>query len=233
MKVSLIIPFKNEEDYAALTLQRVLSFFATHAINYEIIAVDDSTDATWDILQRFESEHQHIFAVKGGTPSGYGKAIKKGFRAATGDILIPFNGDCSDSLEDVIKFVALIERGNDMVFGSRYMRGASVTGAPASKQLLSKVGNRFLQVLFQTSCSDLTNSFKAYKRNVIEDLTLTSNGYTIVIETALKSILKKHTYTTIPVSWSGREHGVSKMSILKAMVNYLVTAFKIRLGNYE
>ncbi|MGB3514564.1 MAG: glycosyltransferase family 2 protein [Microcoleaceae cyanobacterium] len=233
MKTSLIIPFKNEVAYARITMEKVYAYLSEREIDFELVAVDDSTDETWEILQSFEGEHQNVVAVKGGEPPGYGKALRKGFSVATGDIIIPFNGDFCDSLDDVISYIKLIENGNDMVFGSRFMTGAKVNDSSVTKDFLSQLGNIFLQLLFQTNCSDLTNSFKAYRRKVLDEIKPTADGYNIVIEIPLKGILKKYKYTTIPVIWSGRKHGRSKMSVIKSILTYLFTAFRIRFESIK
>lgn len=228
MKTSLIILFKNEVEYVETTMRTAYTYLSKREIDFELVAVDDSTDGTWEILQSFERLHQNVVTVKGGEPPGYGRALQKGFSVAAGDILIPFNGDLSDSLDDVSAYIQLIESGYDMVFGSRFMAGAKVTDSTAIKGIVSKLGNTFLQILFRTNCSDVTNSFKAYRRDVLAELNPTSNGYNIGMELALKGILKKYTYTTIPVSWAGRKYGRSKMSMMKSIPRYLSTSLRIR-----
>jgi dolichol-phosphate mannosyltransferase len=229
MKTSLIIPFKNEVEYAETTMSTAYEYLFKREIEFELVAVDDSSDGTWNILKSFESLHQNVVAVRGGDPPGYGKALQKGFSVATGDIIIPFNGDLSDSLDDVISYIHLIEDGYEMVFGSRFMAGAKVTGSTAVKGIVSQLGNGFFQILFRTNCSDITNSFKAYRRRVLEDINPTANGYNIGMEIALKGIIKKYKYTTIPVAWSGRKYGRSKMSIIKSIPMYLSTALNYYL----
>ena len=228
MKTSLIILFKNEAAYADMTMKKAYAYLSEHQINFEIIAVDDSTDKTWEILKSFEQLHHNVVVVKGGNPSGYGKALRKGFSIATGDIFIPFNGDLSDSLDDVLSYIQLIENGYEMVFGSRFMAGAKITDSTAVKGFVSQLGNSFLQLLFRTNCSDITNSFKAYRRIVWQEIKPTSDGYNIGMEVALKGLLKKYKYTTIPVNWSGRKYGRSKMSIMKSIPTYLSTALRVR-----
>ena len=230
MKVSLIIPFKNEIEYAQLTMSTVYTYLTEHRIEFEIIVVDDSTDGTWDVLQTFASSYQNISILKGEKPSGYGKALQKGFNVATGDILIPFNGDLSDSLDDVLSYIHLIRNGGyDMVFGSRFMVGSKVENSIAAKESISLLGNKFAQILFNSDCNDLTNSFKAYKMEVLKEISPKADGYQIGIEIALNAILKKYKYTTIPIAWSERKYGRSKMSIIRSIPIYLYTVFKIRL----
>jgi len=228
MKTSLIIPFKNEVEYAEMTMSTAHTYLSEREIDFELVAVDDSSDGTWEILQSYEKLHPNVVAVKGGDPPGYGKALQTGFRVAKGEILVPFNGDLSDSLADVIAYIRLIEDGYEMVFGSRFMVGANVTDATAVKGALSRLGNGFLQVLYQTNCSDVTNSFKAYRRKVLEEIEPNTNGYNIGMEIALKGIRKQYKYTTIPVAWAGRKYGRSKMSMMKSIPTYLSTALRIR-----
>ena len=118
-----------------------------------------------------------------------------------------------------------------MVFGSRFMAGAEVTDATAMKSGVSRLGNLFLQLLFLTSCSDITNSFKAYRREVLAAIQPTARGYQISMEIALIGIRSGYPYTTIPVAWAGRKYGRSKMSLLKALPTYLSSALQIRFAH--
>lgn len=229
MKTSLIIPFKNELEYATITMEKAYSYLSNKALDFELIAVDDSTDGTWETLELFVKKHPNTRVIKGGTPPGYGKALRKGFEMATGDILISFNGDMCDSLDDVYSYIHHIESGYDMVFGSRYMAGGKIIDHPSLKVLFSKIGNGFLAFLFGVRCTDITNTFKAYRRKVIEDVNPQSDGYDLGLELALKAVIKGYKYTTIPVIWYAREYGVSKMSVLKSLKTHLFTGLKIRL----
>lgn len=228
MKTSFIIPFKDEVQYAKITMRKAYTYLSEYQIDFELVAVDDSTDGTWEILRSFEEEHKNVVVVRGETPPGYGKALRKGFSVATGDILIPFNGDLSDSLDDAIAYIQLIESGYEMVFGSRFMVGSNITSSVGMKEFISQLGNTFIQFLFCTNCSDITNSFKAYKKVVLEDIKPTASGYNIGMEIALKGIIKKYKYTTISIGWLNRKYGKSKMSILKTIPIYLFTALTIR-----
>lgn len=228
MKTSLIIPFKNEKEYAELTMDTAYSYMYEKNLNFELIAVDDSFDGTWELLKLFQESHENVVVIKGGNPPGYGKALRQGFAAATGDILIPFNGDLCDSLDDVMSYIQHIENGYDMVFGSRYMEGGKILDHPSAKVLLSRTGNAFLQWIFNAKCTDLTNTFKAYRREVLDAVNPKANGYDLGLEIALKALTIGYKYTTIPVIWSARLYGVSKMSILESMFSHLKIGLTIR-----
>lgn len=229
--LSLIVPFRNEKEYAKETISKIYSYLAARKIDFEVIAVDDSTDETWDILKSMEKKFKNFKAVKGDTPPGYGKAIRKGFATAKGDVMIPFNGDMCDSLDDAMEYFKIIkEEGYDMAFGSRYMKGGKVLNYPSNKVIFSKVGNLFLRVLFGIKCSDVTNTFKGFSSKSIEIISPKADSYEIGLELALKGVKKGLTYKTIPISWSGRKYGVSKMKILKSVKRHLITSLKIFFG---
>ncbi|MBM2812798.1 MAG: Epimerase protein [Chloroflexi bacterium] len=211
------------------TMRTAHDYLTEKGQHFELVAVDDSDDGTWEILEEFQSTHADVVLIKGGDPPGYGKALRQGFNAASGEILIPFNGDLCDSLDDVMSYIGLIEGGYDMAFGSRYMKGGQILDHPSAKVWLSRLGNQFIQVLHGLECSDVTNTFKAYRREVLDEVRSTANGYDLGLEIAIKASRRGYRYKTIPVVWSARQHGVSKMVLAKSLVTHLRTALGIWL----
>lgn len=229
--ISLIVPFKNEKEYAKEVISTIHDYFSKRKVDFEIVAVDDSTDETWDILKNLEKGYKTLKAVQGWKPPGYGKAIRKGFEVAKGDILIPFNGDMCDSLDDAMSYVKIIrDEGYDMAFGSRYMKGGKVINYPSNKIIVSKLGNLFLRFAFGIKCSDVTNTFKGFSRKAIKVINPKANSYEIGLELALKGVKKGLSYKTIPISWTGRKYGVSKMQIMKSIERHFIMSMKILFG---
>ncbi|MBI4894358.1 MAG: glycosyltransferase [Candidatus Aenigmarchaeota archaeon] len=226
-ELSLIIPFKNENEYVKTVIGTVHKYLTKKGIDFEIIAVDDSTDGTWEILKGMQRKYSDFRAVQGWKPAGYGKAIRKGFSLARGKIVVPFNGDMCDSLDDVMKYVKIINSGYDMAFGSRYVPGAKVTNYPRFKKVFSMMTNFFIMAAFRVRCSDITQSFKAYRREVVEKMDLVSDGYEISLEIAIRAIRKGYKYKTIPISWMGRKSGVSKMNLKKSAPLYFNTVMRL------
>jgi glycosyltransferase involved in cell wall biosynthesis len=185
VKLSIIIPFRNEKGYARTVVKHVHDYLSKQGISFEIIAVDDSTDETWGVLKGLERKYKHFRAFQGWKPPGYGKALRKGFEIAKGDIIVPYNGDMCDSLDDVMEYVQTIDSGYDMAFGSRYMKGSKVVNYPHDKLIFSRLGNLFLQTVSLAHCSDITNTFKAYKRSSIKKINPKTDSFEFVIELAL------------------------------------------------
>ena len=230
-EVSIIVPFRNEKEYAREVISKIYNYFLKKKIDFEIIAVDDSTDKTWDILKSLEKRYIKFKAVKGWQPPGYGKAIRKGFEIAKGDILIPFNGDMCDSLDDAMRYIKIIrDERYDMAFGSRYMKGGKIINYPSNKIVISKLGNLFLRILFGIKCSDVTNTFKGFSRKSIDAINPRADSYEIGLELSLKGVRQGLTYKTIPISWTGRKYGTSKMRLMKSIKKHFMMAMKIFFG---
>jgi dolichol-phosphate mannosyltransferase len=226
-ELSLIIPFKNENEYVKTVIGTVHKYLTKKGVDFEIIAVDDSTDGTWEILRGLQKKYSNFRAVQGWKPAGYGKAIRKGFKMARGKIVVPFNGDMCDSLDDIMRYVKIINGGYDMAFGSRYMPGAKVVNYPRFKKIFSILTNLFIMFAFRVNCSDITQSFKAYRKEVVDDIKPVSDGYEISLEVALRAIRKGYKYKTIPIGWVGRKSGVSKMNLRKSAPLYFNIVMKL------
>jgi len=227
-EVSIIVPFKNEKEYVREVISKIYNYFLAEKTDFEIIAIDDSTDETWDILKKMGKTYKRVKVIKGWKPADYGKAIRKGFKTASGDILIPFNGDMCDSLDDAMKYIKIIkDEGYDMAFGSRYMKGGKVINYPSNKVLISKLGNMFLRLLFGIKCSDVTNTFKGFSRKAIDIINPKADSYEIGLELALKGVRRGLSYKTIPISWTGRKYGISKMKLAKSIKKHFIMSMKI------
>jgi hypothetical protein len=216
MKVSIIIPAHNEEKIIEKTLSSVNSVMKKINYSYEIIAVDDnSSDSTASMMKKLSRDKHiktvHITSRKKG-PTGLGSAVRKGFKHASGDVLIPFMGDLSDDPRDIIKLVKKIEQGNDIVCGSRFVEGGKLIDYPPLKLLINRFWNRFFAFLFWMDVKDISNAFKAYRKEVIRKVRPTSKGFEITAEIALKARIEGFRIAEVPVTWYGRKkgEGVSK-----------------------
>ena len=190
--------------------------------------VDDSDDGTYELLIQLASIYSELIVIKGGELPSYGNSLRKGISASTGDIIIPFNADSSDALDDLEKYIDLIENGLDMVFGSRFFIDSLNKGTKGFRWYFSKLANKLVSRLFRIVCNDLTNSFKAYRSNIIKNLNTQSHGFDIGMEMAILSTRKGYSYITIPIDHKTRNEGYSKMSLIRSIPSYAATL--LRLG---
>ncbi|MGB2879804.1 MAG: glycosyltransferase family 2 protein [Candidatus Omnitrophota bacterium] len=231
MKLSVVIPAHNEEAIIERVIMEILRELEKESIDNEIIVVDDnSTDGTANIIDRLSREHGNVKAVHRKPPKGFGRAIREGIEIAKGDVIVTAMGDASDDPKDIVKYFRKIEEGYDCVFGSRFIKGASIKDYPPHKLFVNRLANTFLMCLFWTKHNDLTNAFKAYRKEVIEAIKpIESLYYNITIELPLKALIRNFSIATVPINWYGRESGVSKLKIQEMGRRYLYIALYLWL----
>lgn len=231
MKLSLIMPCRNEAEGVAETVRNLTSELEGARLDYEIVAVDDgSTDGTGDVLRRLASSlpppptrsSPRLRVVTNDGEHGFGMAVRCGIAQATGDAVIVFMADMSDSPADVVAYARKLEEGYECVFGSRFIPGGRVVDYPLHKLVLNRLANGFIKVLFGLRLNDTTNAFKAYRREVIEGISpLFSKHFNLTVEMPLKAIVRGYSHAMVPISWTNRKTGVSKLKIKEMGSRYL------------
>jgi len=223
MKLSVIIPARNEENNLRKVFMEINEVLKREGIENEIILVDDnSTDGTRKVIEELVSENSNVRGVFRKPPPGFGRAIRDGLKVITGDVVEIVMADFSDDPEDIVRYYRKILEGYDCVFGSRFIKGSRVVDYPPHKLILNRIANNFIKILFGIKNNDITNAFKAYRREVIEAVQpLVSNHFNITVEIPLKAINRGFRFATIPISWYGRTSGVSKYRLKELQRKYL------------
>ena len=223
VKLSLVMPARNEEGCIAKTLERFADFLIANSIDFEIVVVDDgSTDATADILRSLSQRRPQIVPVTNTGRHGFGMAIRCGLAHIHGDAVAIVMADGSDSPEDLLKYYNKLQEGYDCVFGSRFIRGGCVVDYPHHKLLLNRMANGFIRILFGLNFNDITNAFKCYRREVITGLQpLISPHFNLTVEMPLKALVRGYSYAVVPITWTNRAAGISKLKIKEMGSRYL------------
>jgi dolichol-phosphate mannosyltransferase len=234
MKLSIVIPALNEEECIADTLRGIAGSLQTAGIPYELIVVDDgSSDGTAGVVNRFSAENPRIRLVVNTGRHGFGMAVRKGLEFFTGDAVAIVMADGSDSPDDLVRYYSRLREGTDCVFGSRFIGGSVVVDYPRHKLLLNRAANYFIRTIFRLQCNDITNAFKIYKREVIEHMyPLISPHFNLTVEMPLKAIVRGFSYEVIPISWSNRKHGVSKLKLKEMGSRYLFIVLYLLLEKH-
>ena len=221
---SILIPAFNEEGCLASTCEAIVAKFSEKSItDYEILVVNDnSSDRTKEILERLCAKHQVIRFVNNEPPSGFGFAIRRGLEEFRGQAVAVVMADLSDSPDDIFVYYQELKNGAECVFGSRFVKGGGVNDYPAHKYILNRMANWFIKVLFGLEHNDITNAFKAYRREVIQGLQpLLANHFNLTVEMPLKAIVRGYRYVKVPISWTNRKSGISKLKIKEMGSRYL------------
>jgi len=234
VKLSVVIPAFDEEDAIGPTVHGLVSALAAEGIDYEVIVVDDaSTDRTAEVVQGLATANERVRYHRSHYPRGFGFAVRSGLDEFTGDAVAIVMADGSDAPDDLVRYYRLLEEGYDCAFGSRFVRGASVRDYPRFKFVLNRAANFFVRVLLRHGYNDTTNAFKAYRREVIETVQpIFSNHFNLTVELPLKAIVRGHSYGVIPISWTNRQTGTSKLRLQEMGSRYLFIVLYVFLEHH-
>ncbi|MCC6612478.1 MAG: glycosyltransferase family 2 protein [Anaerolineae bacterium] len=231
MKLSIVIPARNEAGNIADTLHGLLSYLDSQGISdLEILVVDDgSQDETYAIVVEMGREDQRVRIIRNTSGKhGYGRAVALGLDSFTGDAVVVCMADASDAPEDVARYYAILRDEAECAFGSRFVRGSKVIDYPLFKLIINRLANFVIRMLFGLRFNDVTNAFKGYRANVIEGCRpFVSPHFNLTIEIPLKAIVRGYSYKITPISWRNRRVGVSQLKLQEQGSRYLYTLLTV------
>jgi dolichol-phosphate mannosyltransferase len=231
---SIVIPAHNEEGCIVGTIQSISHTLEEEKIAYEILVVNDnSRDRTEELLQQLTTQNSKVRYVNNYYPNGFGFAVRCGLENFQGDAVAIVMADSSDSPENIVDYYYKLQEGYDCVFGSRFIKGGKVIDYPTHKLIVNRLANLFIQILFGLKFNDVTNAFKAYRREVIDGISpLLSHHFNLTVEMPLKAIIRRYSYTIIPITWQNRATGVSKLKLKEMGSRYLFIVLYAWLEKY-
>ena len=214
LKISFLIPAFNEEPSIGRVLDKVLKLPFE---DREIIVVDDaSTDKTASIVEEFQSRHECLKLFRQSTNSGKTAAIDLAIQHASGDVVIIQDADLEydpDEIPDIIAPIA--SNVADVVYGSRFLVKRASRVLYFYHYLANKGLTFFSNVLTNRNMSDIETCYKAFRKEVIKPLKLTSTGFGMEVEiTAMVCKTRARTYE-VPISYYGRTYEEGKKIGLK------------------
>jgi dolichol-phosphate mannosyltransferase len=230
MKLSIVIPARNEEGNVEKTVVRLRDHLDAAGIrDHEILVVDDgSRDRTFDLVQAEHEKDARIRVIKNTGRNGFGRAVAFGLNHFTGDAVVICMADGSDAPEDVVRYYEILRDRADCAFGSRFMRGSKVIDYPRFKLVINRIANFVIRILFGMRFNDTTNAFKGYRAYVIEGCRpFVSPHFNFTIELPLKAIVRGYSYAVIPISWRNRHIGTSALKLQEQGSRYLFTLLTV------
>jgi dolichol-phosphate mannosyltransferase len=231
VRLSVVIPAHDEVGSIGRTVESVRSTLDAAGIDFEVLVVDDaSTDGTSSVVEAIGAEDGRVRCLRSHYSRGFGFAVRAGLDRFEGDAVAILMADGSDDPADLVRYHALLEEGYDCAFGSRFMPGAAVSGYPLVKLVINRVVNVGIRALFRHGLNDTTNAFKAYRREVVENVQpLISNHFNLTVELPLKAVVRGHSYAIVPIGWRGRETGASKLGLREMGSRYLFIVLYVLL----
>lgn len=230
--VLVIIPTYNEKENIAQAIRAVMSLQR----GYEVLVVDDSSpDGTADIVRELQKEEPKLHLLVRENARGLGGAYVAGFRWALErhyQYIFEMDADGSHNPQDLPRFVEAAAQA-DLVLGSRYKDGKiSVVHWDLKRVLISYFGNVYARIVTRLPIADATGGFKCFRREALQALNLdkiSSSGYSFQIETTYKLWKRGFRIVEIPIIFTDRTQGVSKMSG-KIISEAMFVLIKLRFG---
>ena len=215
-KSLVIIPTYNEKENIETIIRRVFSL----ETSFDILVVDDnSPDKTSDIVINLQQEFSHrLFLEIRKVKDGLGRAYVHGFKWALAnnyDYIFEMDADFSHNPEDLPRLLESLKTEADLVIGSRYLTGVNVVNWPMNRVLMSYFASKYVKFITGLPTHDSTAGFVGYKAKVLQTLNLDNirfKGYGFQIEMKYKSWVKGFKLVEIPIIFTNRVLGQSKIS---------------------
>ena len=214
MKVLVIMPTYNE----AGNIERATSELFKFNPEVSLLVVDDgSPDGTGELAEQLAAKDKRVSVLHRKDKQGLGAAYIAGFNYAFGlgfDFVVEMDADGSHRAEDLPKLLAICQ-DNDLVIGSRYVRGGKTQNWPLHRQWLSRGGNIYAKIMLGSKLNDMTAGFRVFRSSFLQvmDLaTINARGYSFQIEMAYRTIQLGGRTAEVPITFVEREIGESKMS---------------------
>lgn len=215
MKKVVVVPTYNERENLGAIVGAILDVDAENDV---LVVDDDSPDGTGRIADDLAAGSSRIHVLHRAGKGGIGPAYRAGFAKALelgADLVVQMDADFSHSPDDLPRFYDESVKYH-LVLGSRYVEGVTVVNWPMERLILSYYGNRYARrVLGRVPIEDLTGGFKCWRREVLEAIDLASvrsNGYAFQIEMSYRAWRMGYRLREIPIIFTDRKLGDSKMN---------------------
>lgn len=216
-KYSVILPTYNERNNLPIIVWLLVRMFTDNGLEYEIIIVDDaSPDGTLEIAAQLETlfgSDRIVLRPRSGK-LGLGTAYMHGLQHCTGNFVIIMDADFSHHPKFIPAFIELQKEGNyDVVTGSRYTAGGGVYGWDLRRKVISRGANLLAKLALWPGVSDVTGSYRLYRKEVLEHLIgqVVSKGYVFQMEIIARAKTEGFRIGEVPISFVDRIYGESKL----------------------
>jgi len=214
LKTLVIMPTYNEAENIGTIAGHLLATVPEVSL---LIVDDNSPDGTGKIADAMAAENPRVHVLHRTEKNGLGPAYLAGFGWGFEhdfDYLVEMDADGSHRAEDLIRMLA-VAPNNDLVIGSRWVRGGKVVNWPLSRQLISRTGNIYARVLLGAGIRDITAGFRVFRASFLKSLDLNavaSAGYSFQVEMAWRCFKAEARIEEVPITFVERAIGYSKMS---------------------
>ena len=191
---------------------------------HQIVLVDDnSTDSTRAAIEALAADDARIVPVIRAPPSGVGRALADGFRAASGRYVLSMDCDFQHLLPELEDMFDAVAAGAEVVLGSRFSRHSVLIDYPFTKILANRAFHVIVNALFRLRRRDLTNNLKLMRSDIVKRLHVRETGFAANAEIGVQLALSGCALEEVPISWINRDRdmGHSNFSLWRSGGGYL------------
>lgn len=230
--ISVITPTYNERENIEIFIKRVSSCLISAGQEFEIIIVDDnSPDGTAEVVVSLKSQFPQVSLIRRSYRKGIGSAYFDGFLAAKGSFLVGIDADLSLSSKSILLLVHELNKGIDMVIGSRYLPSSQIISVSWSKRIGSRLFNLFSKKILNINLSDITHSFRGFRKEVFDNISkyITETDHpSFFIECTFWANKEGYKIKEVPIIFRERRFGQSKLNILQGLEKGIETLFRLK-----
>jgi len=223
--LSVVVPLYNESETVTATAAAIVEAIEPTGKTFEIVLVNDgSTDDTDRKVTELAATDPRIRPAGYPINAGRGKALRTGFAAARGRFVATIDADLSYHPSAILDLLAAMDAHPDTDFavGSPYMTGGHTENVPALRLFVSKLGNRVLRWLMPTEFKTFTGIFRCYRRDMLKDLVLDSEGKEIHLEILTKAEALGFKGVEVPATLRSRKRGGSKFRFRRTAISHIL-----------
>jgi dolichol-phosphate mannosyltransferase len=218
VRLLVCLPTYNERENLESMIRRLAEVATDHSLDMSVLVIDDSSpDGTGELADRLAGEFPFLEVLHRPEKEGLGPAYVAGFHHALetdAELIAELDCDFSHDPADLPRLVATTADA-DVALGSRYVEGGGTRNWGLGRRAVSRLGSLYARLLLGVGIRDLTGGFKVFRREVLETIGLdriTTKGYAFQIETTYRALRAGYRVVEVPIVFSEREAGGSKMS---------------------
>lgn len=236
-RVSVVLAAYNEAGNIQPLLRRIRTALDGLGAAYEFVLVIEGMDGTKEQAEALMGEIPNIRILYGPKPSGLGNAFRRGFAAAgdQSDIVVMMDADLNHHPEELPAFFEAWRKGADFVIGSRYVQGGRMQNVPAWKNALSRIINKTISLMTGVQVADKSSGYRLIRLPMGKQVAAetVSTGFDFMMEFLIRASRAGAKIVEVPILFTFRTVGVSKMRKLPTMVNYLRLFWRLAFGRHS
>jgi dolichol-phosphate mannosyltransferase len=230
MKISAVIMLYNEEEVVDEFSERLLKSLRQLPLDYEVNFVVEGTDGTLEKVKSLAKMDPRVRFDYNEKRLGLGKATKKGLGLVDprSNLVLTMDSDLNHDPEEIVNLLEA-SKGADIVIGCRSRSRGLVKELPWFKRMVSASTNWLLRNVFRMSSSDITSGFRIYSTKAIESIRddLVSKNFEVTAELLIRAKKKGFSITEVPITFTRRPRGISKLSFVRSGIGYVILLFRL------